>query len=56
MGRTQTDEFRKDAVQIALSSGLTRKQLAALSEQNWLNRVERFHSITGWQNAAPSAT
>ena len=28
MGRTRTDEFRKDAVRIALSSGLTRKQVA----------------------------
>lgn len=29
MGRTRTDEFRKDAVRIALTSGLTRKQVAA---------------------------
>jgi transposase len=28
MGRTRTDEFRKDAVRIALISGLTRKQVA----------------------------
>ena len=28
MGRTRTDEFRKDAVRIALVSGLTRKQVA----------------------------
>jgi transposase len=28
MGRTRTDEFRKDAVRIALSSGLTRMQVA----------------------------
>jgi len=28
MGRTRTDEFRKDAVRIALNSGLTRKQVA----------------------------
>ena len=28
MGRTRTDEFRKDAVRIALTSGLTRKQVA----------------------------
>ena len=28
MGRTRTDEFRKDAVRIALTSGLTRKQAA----------------------------
>jgi transposase len=27
MGRTRTDEFRKDAVRIALTSGLTRKQV-----------------------------
>ncbi len=29
MGRARTDEFRKDAVRIALSSGLTRKQVAS---------------------------
>ena len=29
MGRTRTDEFRKDAVRIALTSGLTR-----LKQQN----------------------
>jgi len=29
MGQTRTDEFRKDAVRIALSSGLTRKQIAS---------------------------
>ena len=28
MRLTQTDEFRKDAVRIALTSGLTRKQVA----------------------------
>ena len=28
MGRTRTDEFRKDAVRITLTSGLTRKQVA----------------------------
>ena len=28
MGLKRTDEFRKDAVRIALSSGLTRRQLA----------------------------
>ena len=28
MGLTQTDEFRKDAVLIALTSGLTHKQVA----------------------------
>ena len=28
MGLTQTDEFRKDAVRIALTSGLTRKPMA----------------------------
>jgi len=28
MGRTRTDEFRKDAVRIELTSGLTRKQVA----------------------------
>ena len=28
MGLERTDEFRQDAVRIALSSGLTRKQLA----------------------------
>ena len=27
MGRTRSDEFRKDAVRIALTSGLTRKQV-----------------------------
>jgi len=29
MGLKQTDEFRADAVQIALTSGLTRKQVAS---------------------------
>lgn len=29
MGRGRTDEFRKDAVRIALTSGLTRKQVAS---------------------------
>ncbi len=28
MGQTRTDEFRKDGVRIALTSGLTRKQVA----------------------------
>lgn len=28
MGLKQTDEFRQDAVQFALTSGLTRKQVA----------------------------
>ena len=28
MGTFRTDEFRKDAVRIALTSGLTRKQIA----------------------------
>ncbi|SFD67668.1 transposase [Sulfitobacter brevis] len=28
MGLKRTDEFREDAVQIALTSGLTRKQVA----------------------------
>jgi transposase len=29
MGQTRTDEFRKDAMRIALTSGLTSKQIAA---------------------------
>ena len=29
MGQTRTDEFRKDAVRIALTSGLRRKQIAS---------------------------
>ncbi len=29
MGRTRTEEFRKDSVRIALTSGLTRKQVTA---------------------------
>ena len=29
MGQTRTDEFRKDAVRIVLTSGLTRKQIAS---------------------------
>ena len=29
MGQARTDEFRKDAVRIALTSGLTRQQIAA---------------------------
>jgi len=29
MGQTRTDEFRKDAVRVALTSGLTRKQVAS---------------------------
>ncbi len=29
MGQKRTDEFRKDAVRIALTSGLTRRQVAA---------------------------
>ena len=29
MGTVRTDEFRKDAVRIALTSGLSRKQIAA---------------------------
>ena len=28
MGRNRSDEFRKDAVRIALTSGLTRRQFA----------------------------
>ncbi len=28
MGRTRTDEFRKDALRIALTRGLTRRQVA----------------------------
>lgn len=43
MGTVRTDEFRKDAVRIALTSGLTRRQVAAdlgvgLSTLNkWVN-------------------
>ena len=33
MGLKRTDEFRQDAVRIALTSGLTRKQVAVLSDQ-----------------------
>ena len=29
MGQTRSDEFRKDAVRIALTSGLTRKHIAS---------------------------
>lgn len=29
MGRRHTDEFRRDAVRIALTSGLTRKQVSS---------------------------
>ena len=29
VGQTRTDEFRKDAVRIALTSGLTRKQITS---------------------------
>jgi len=29
MGQTRTDEFRKDAVRLTLTSGLTRKQIAS---------------------------
>ena len=29
MGRRRTDEFRRDAVRIALTSGLTRKQVSS---------------------------
>ena len=32
MGLKRTDEFRKDAVRITLTSGLTRKQVAAPPE------------------------
>ena len=44
MGRTWTDEFRKDAVRIALTSGLTRMQVAddlgvGMSTQNkWITQ------------------
>ncbi len=46
MGRTRTDEFRKDAVRIALTSGLTRKQVAddlgvGMSTLNVQNRSSR---------------
>ena len=33
MGLKRTDEFRQDAVRIALTSGLTRKQVAVLSDE-----------------------
>jgi hypothetical protein len=35
MGHGRTDEFRKDAVRIALTSGLTRKQVAELLPNDW---------------------
>ncbi len=45
MGLKRTDEFRKDAVHIALTSGLTRKQVAddlgvGMSTQNkWITAL-----------------
>jgi transposase len=52
MGRTRTDEFRKDAMRIALTSGLTRKQVAddlgvgmsTLNVQNGSSRPQRVLS------------
>lgn len=46
MGLRRTDEFRQDAVRIALTSGLTRKQVAddlgvGMSTLNkWITRTE----------------
>ena len=46
MGLKRTDEFRQDAVRIALTSGLTRKQVAddlgvGMSTLNkWITRTE----------------
>ena len=37
MRLTRTDEFRKDAVRIALTSGLTRKQLLMI----WVSECRR---------------
>ena len=41
MGLERTEEFRQDAVRIALTSGLTRKQVAAVQH------ASAFHTITG---------
>ena len=47
MGRTRTDEFRKDAVRIALTSGLTRKQVA--DDLIWsLWRISKSSRVSAW--------
>ena len=46
MGLKHTDEFRQDAVGIALSSGLTRKQVGTLRQIE----VAIFQYINGFYN------
>ena len=48
MGLKRTDEFRKDAVRIALTSGLTRKQVA---DDPLPDRVLRSNVPKGWASA-----
>ena len=56
MGLKRTDEFRKDAVRIALTSGLTRKQVAddlgvGMSTRNkWIRWCPRAwcNLFSGW--------
>jgi transposase len=48
MGLNRTDEFRKDAVRIALTSGLTRKQVAD-------DLGVRMSTLNKWITAHPTA-
>ncbi len=48
MGLKRTDEFRADAVRIALTSGLTRKQVA---DDPLPGRVLRSNVPRGWASA-----
>ncbi|SHL22011.1 Transposase [Roseovarius marisflavi] len=56
MGLKRTDEFRQDAVRIALKSGLMRKQLASdlgvgLSTLNkWITMHQDADATLGYQN------
>ncbi len=50
MGRKRTDEFRKDAVRIAQTSGLTRRQVADDPGvgMSTLNKWIASHRATDW--------
>ena len=56
MGTGRTDEFRKDAVRIALTSGLTRRQVAddlgvgRSTLNKWVTRLITSNSIRRARN------
>ncbi len=59
MGRKRTDEFRQDAVRIALTSGLTRKQVAddlgvGISTPNKWITAHRDRDVVSKEDLSPA--